>query len=256
MELNADFITNYYNVCCHIGKHPTLLDTVKQIPNTSPYQIFLNGPQNTNISVKDDDIRRTAEYIDNNKLNVFIHSPYILNLANEFVEGEWQYKLFRKYLEVGVSMKAKGVVIHVAKHTKQPYSSAITAMRKNLEVFKQFASVDCPILLETPAGQGTETLTKRKEFCDFVQEFNDERIRVCVDTCHVFASGHQPLEYLQYIVENHRSLLKLVHYNDSQDACGSCLDRHAFIGTGKIGLLKMTEIAHFCKVNNTPMVVE
>jgi len=256
MELNANFIENFYNVGCHLKKESTLLDTVKRFPNSNPYQIFLNGPQNSRISVKEDDVGKTAQYVEANNLNVFIHAPYILNLANEFKKGEWQYTLFQKYLETGASMKAKGVVIHVAKHTKQPYASAIDTMRKNLTEFLQYATPECPILLETPAGQGTETLKDMNEFCEFVSGFLDKRIRVCLDTCHVFACGHDPITYLKKLTEEHPSLLKLVHYNDSQDCCGSCLDRHAYIGTGKIGLYKMTEIAHFCKSHSIPMVVE
>lgn len=256
MELNADFIENFYNVGCHISKQSTLLETLKSFPNTNPYQIFLNGPQNSRISVKDDDVRKSADYVKEKGLSVFIHAPYILNLANEFKKGEWQYTLFQKYLEIGVRMGARGVVIHVAKHTTQPYLFAVETMRKNLEEFIQYASVDCPILLETPAGQGTETLKGKDEFCMFVENFEDERIRVCLDTCHVFACGHDPLEYLKLLNDAYPQLLKLVHYNDSQDCCGSCLDRHAYIGTGKIGLYKMTEIAHFCKTHNIPMIVE
>lgn len=253
MELNADFIEEHYHVGCHITKQPTLLETVRSFPNTNPYQIFLNGPQNSRISVKADDLTRAGDYVRENGLNVFIHAPYILNLATEFEKGTWQYTLFQTYLETGVKLGAKGVVIHVAKHTKQTYLSAVETMRKNLAEFIQFASTDCPILLETPAGQGTETLRDKKEFCDFVESFQDERLRICLDTCHVFACGHDPLEYLQFV---NPCMLKLVHYNDSQDVCGSCLDRHAYIGTGKIGLYRMTEIAHFCKVRGVPMIVE
>ena len=256
MELDGDFVQKHYNIGCHISKQPSLLSTLKQFPNSNPYQIFLNGPQNSRISIKDDDVINSAQYVQEHGLNVFIHTPYILNLATEFEKGEWQHALFQKYLEVGVAMKAKGVVIHVAKHTKQSYSSAIETMRKNLVEFLQFASKECPILLETPAGQGTETLKDRKEFCDFVNSFNDERIRVCVDTCHVFACGHNPLDYLKFIVETQPSLLKLVHFNDSMDVCGSCVDRHSFIGTGCIGIHMMVEMAHYCKVNSIPMIIE
>lgn len=249
-------IQSIYGIGCHIKKHPTLLDTVKQIDGRAPYQIFLGGPQCSKVSVKDLDIAATHEHIEQNGLSIYVHTPYILNLATEFKEGEWQYDLFRKYIEVSVAMGAKGVVIHVAKHTKQSYENAVMTMKKNLDLFKQFATIECPILLETPAGQGTETLKDMKEFCEFVNSFSDERIRVCVDTCHIFACGHDPLEYITYITTEHTSMLKLVHYNDSKDVCGSCLDRHAYIGTGNIGIDKMTRIAMYCRDIGIPMVVE
>jgi deoxyribonuclease-4 len=226
------------------------------VNNASPYQIFLNGPQCSKISVSDLDIASTNLYIEENRLNIYVHTPYILNLANEFKEGEWQHTLFRKYIEISSAIGAKGVVIHVAKHTKQSYENAVTSMKKNLETFKQFATVECPILLETPAGQGTETLKDMKEFCEFVKSFEDYRIRACVDTCHVFACGHDPLEYITNITTEYPSMLKLVHFNDSKDVCGSCLDRHAYIGTGNIGISKMTNIAVYCQQSGIPMVVE
>lgn len=245
-----------YGIGCHIKKYPSLLDTVKQVDGTAPYQIFLGGPQCSKITVNDLDIASTHEHIEQNGLSIYVHTPYILNLATEFKEGEWQYTLFQKYIEVSVAMRAKGIVIHVAKHTKQSYENAVIIMKKNLETFKQYATSECPILLETPAGQGTETLKDMKEFCEFVKSFEDNRIRVCVDTCHVFACGHDPLEYITYITNEYTSMLKLVHYNDSKDVCGSCLDRHAYIGTGNIGIQKMTSIAMYCKSMNIPMVVE
>jgi deoxyribonuclease-4 len=110
--------------------------------------------------------------------------------------------------------------------------------------------------LETPAGQGTEMLTVYDDFVRFVQSFASPRLRICVDTCHVFATGQNPLDYIQKIHDTDASLLQLVHFNDSAEACGSCLDRHAFVGTGKIGITTMTTIAEYCSERHIPMVVE
>jgi deoxyribonuclease-4 len=54
----------------------------------------------------------------------------------------------------------------------------------------------------------------------------------------------------------HKDLLKLVHYNDSLEACGSCLDRHAFMGSGHIGLEGMIAIAELCSSAGVPMLTE
>ena len=61
------------------------------------------------------------------------------------------------------------------------------------------------------------------------------RLRMCLDTCHVYACGHDPVTYMETVSET-PDLLRLVHFNDSMEACGACKDRHAFIGTGKIGI--------------------
>ena len=130
-------------------------------------------------------------------------------------------------------------------------------MRTNLLKAMEHATPACPVLLETPAGQGTETLTTYTEFVDFVASFASDRLAICVDTCHVFATGQDPLKYITDLLASPSApLLRLIHFNDSSGCCGSCVDRHAFIGTGEIGLAKLTEVAKVCFAAAVPMLVE
>ena len=251
----AQNLIDTHKIGNHTKKLPTLLKTVKSIPDDKPYQIFLGSTQSSKLSLAPADIAAASKEIEANGQKIYVHTPYILNLATPF-ENSWQAELFQKYIQGSVGAGFKGVVIHVAKSTKQVYSAAVEIMRQNLLAAAEFATDSCPILLETPAGQGTETLKKMEEFCDFVKAFDDPRIRVCLDTCHVFACGHEPLNYIQKMLTDYGGLLKLVHYNDSQAACGSCVDRHALVGTGHIGLETMTQIAELCSENRIPMVIE
>jgi deoxyribonuclease-4 len=151
---------------------------------------------------------------------------------------------------------AKGVVVHVGKHTTQTMEAAMAAMRANVAAVLPSATAECPLLLETPAGQGTEMLRSYEEFVGFVKSFANPAFRLCVDTCHVFACGHQPKEYLERLVAEDRNLLTLVHFNDSKDVCGACKDRHAFAGTGMIGAKTMNAIAELCRTHKIPAVIE
>jgi deoxyribonuclease-4 len=90
----------------------------------------------------------------------------------------------------------------------------------------------------------------------FVAEINDPRLRICIDTCHVFACGADPHTYLTDFLTAHPGMTKLIHFNDSATPCGSCLDRHAFCGQGHIGLEKMTAIATAATAAQLPMVIE
>jgi deoxyribonuclease-4 len=155
----------------------------------------------------------------------------------------------------------KGVVVHVGKSVGKHPGESIMRMRDNILSVLESASVDCPLLLETPAGQGTETLTGMEEFMDFVASIDDRRFGICVDTCHTFACGHCPLDYIQRCVSASASAsasspLRLVHFNDSKTECGSRKDRHEYIGMGHIGIAKMGDIAELCHSNGIPMVVE
>lgn len=173
----------------------------------------------------------------------------------------WHTSLLIKNVCYGVAMGARGVVVHVGKSVGMPLKVALENMRENLSRALLHATAACPILLETPAGQGTETLTDPADFIAFVESFADVRLRACVDTCHVFVCGYDPVEYIEMFVgrdasEERRDLLRLIHFNDSAVAKGTRKDRHAFVGTGAIGLTGMGEIAGCCFDNGLPMVIE
>ena len=253
--LMASELIHRCGIGCHIHKQPTIAATIRSIADhRKPYQIFLSGPQNSNMNLKDSDLAEASEMIEETGQQLFVHSQYIINLCSNEKDG-WATKLLSKNLDGAKAAGCKGVVVHVGKSVKQPIGQATENMRSNLKECLCHASVDCPLLLETPAGQGTELLTDCKEFLDFVESFQDPRLRVCIDTCHVFAAGHDPLDYIEAALQR-PGLVKLIHFNDSLEGCGSCKDRHAFVGAGQIGFEKMASIAELCVKNKLPMVIE
>jgi len=249
----SQMLLSEYAIGTHTRRAPTLLETVQALATNIPYQIFLGGNQNSRLNIKDADLVAAAEYILDNNISLYIHSPYLINLSST-TEDNWQIDYMRRLLTYGATLGTRGVVVHTGKHTKATYEDGVETMRQSIIAILDSATPNTPLLLETPAGQGTETLQGQDEFLDFVASFESPNIAVCVDTCHVFANGHDPLTYIQ--AAHGRGLLRLVHFNDSEECCGSCKDRHALAGTGHIGLEKMTAIAEFCKANGTEMVVE
>ena len=257
-QMNAAILCNDHCIGSHIGKQKTLTETVMAVAlSPAPYQIFLSGPQNSNIKADDKDIASARALVEQTGARIFVHSQYLINLSNKTTEDAWHEKLLIKNLQVCRAFGGKGVVVHVGKSVKLRKEEALEQMRGAITRVLEHAHLDCPLLLETPAGQGTELLTDMKEFLDFVESFNSTNVRVCVDTCHVFAAGHDPKTYLESALAR-PGLLKLVHYNDSLGDCGSCVDRHAHIasGEGLIGFDKMSEIAELCSTHNIPMVIE
>jgi deoxyribonuclease-4 len=79
----------------------------------------------------------------------------------------------------------------------------------------------CPLLLEVCSGQGT-ALMKTVEDYEVIKDMVDgpEKIGLCIDTCHVFASGTYDLSTTEEVIRmmDHptvQSDLKLLHLNDS-----------------------------------------
>jgi deoxyribonuclease-4 len=232
-----------YSIGYHAKKEKTLLKTIKSFPvSYIPYQIFLGSPKTFQVSLDEEDIKDSADLIIKNNISLFIHTPYVINLSKENVS-----EILIKQLEYAKKAKCKGVVVHTGKYTTNTESKAIEIMYENIKNAMEYATEECPILLETPAGQGTETLTECDLFYEFVTRF-DRRVCICIDTCHVFASGYEdPLIYIQYIHKKDPDRIKLIHFNDSKGECCSCVDRHEMIGDGKIGFDVLENIAKFCK---------
>jgi apurinic endonuclease APN1 len=247
-----------YHIGFHAHKQKTLAETVLMFGDYSkPYQIFLGSTMSSKLHISDAELSAASQAVIDTGAKIYVHSQYIINLCAEpGTNDDYHTQLLIKNLQYANAAGFKGVVVHVGKSTDKPLPVALEYMRNNLKAAMVHATPECPILLETPAGQGSETLQTFTEFTEFVLLFKDPRIRVCVDTCHVFACGYQPLDYLKRLTHYNKKLLKLVHYNDSAQPCGSHLDRHAYMGTGHVGMEQMTHIAEHCHAHSHPMVIE
>jgi deoxyribonuclease-4 len=250
----SSYMEDRFNIGAHINKGHKLSETLESLSPTKPYQIFLTE-RYANFNIRESDILKCAEIVERKNLKIFVHTPYCLNISNE---DTYIVESLRKHLLVCSRLKFKGCVVHVGKSVKRTIPESINNMRKNILDAIEVASVDCPLLLETPAGQGTELLKIREEFTDFVLSIGDDRLGICVDTCHIFSLGYMPMDYINFIVNDERLLkyLKLFHYNDSETECNSHVDRHAFMFCGKIPMEQLVSVAFVGQNYNIPMVIE
>ena len=104
-------------------------------------------------------------------------------------------------------------------------------------------SEGCPLHLENTAGGGGTLGRSVEELAALIDAAGGgERLGVCLDSCHLFASGYDVrtpagMDALLEEVSAKVGLERLgsLHLNDSQGALGSCRDRHANLGQGELG---------------------
>ncbi len=257
LPTNGAELMDRYGIGRHLPKEGTLAQSLRVVPDGSrTWQYFLSSPRMTKVTVKADDMAASRRYIQCTGARIFIHSPYIINLCQPPGPDNYGVRCLRETLAGASAAGCLGVVVHVGKSVKMDAAEALANMRENVLACLDVATVDCPLLLETPAGQGTETLLTYDKFFEFVAGIADPRLRVCLDTCHVFASGQCPLEYLQRAIREYPGWVRLIHFNDSLGASGSCVDRHAPPGSGHIGLAKMTALAEVGRAAGIGMLYE
>lgn len=224
-------------------------------------QIFLGSNQSSSLKMKtkltDEDCQEIKRYLEINHFKLFVHAVYVLNLSSfpssskriAYAQNNVLYDL-----QWGYKMGIQGVVIHLGFQKTLTEQEAYENMADNIYfIVKQSVNYPVKILLETPAGSGSQIGTTIDLFCKLLEiirdkfddkkEFNN-RIGVCLDTAHIFSSGYdirtinKSDHYLNEFYSKLSKILKepisLIHLNDSRAPLNSRRDIHTGIGEGYI----------------------
>ncbi len=256
-EQNIYFKNIEPHVGSHIGKLPNIWRGLMEY-NSMPVQIFFLSPhsgKNTEIIISEYDILKTRRMTDEYELVWFVHVPYTINLS-ELSPSDWNMKFLKRHFELAVRMGAKGTVVHLGQKKKSSEETAKRNMRINVIRAAQYATEECPLLLET--GAGYEIYSNVEELAEFYISLPEETKRtvaICVDTCHVYVSGYTPVEAITILIE-YDVPIELVHYNDSIMGKGSKDGKHACIGKGKIGMEQLNCVGQWAIDSGIYLIVE
>ena len=112
------------------------------------------------------------------------------------------------------------------------------------------------------AGKGSEVGSRFEELRKIIDgvDLND-KIGVCLDTCHVFDAGYDIVNNLNGVLCEFDKIigikrLKAIHLNDSMNFLGCHKDRHQKIGQGAIGINAITRIINDSRLKNLPFLLE
>lgn len=118
------------------------------------------------------------------------------------------------------------------------------------------------VLLETMSGKGTEVGSSFEEIAAVLDRVElQEKMGVCLDTCHIYAAGYDIVNNLDGVLESFDktiglSKLMAVHLNDSLTPFASRKDRHANIGQGTIGLEAIVNFINHPGLRHLPFCLE
>jgi deoxyribonuclease-4 len=192
----------------------------------------------------DEEVAAYREAFDNSPIEqLVIHAIYLINCASEDPEirGKSLDGLTRA-LQCGDQLGAAGVVLHPGSALKSDPAEAIA--RVGAVIREALAeSESCPLHLENTAGSGA---TLGRSFEELAALFdavgNEDRLRLCLDSAHLYASGFD-VRNAEGLTETLDRCVELVgldklgslHVNDSKAGFASNVDRHAALGEGELG---------------------
>lgn len=231
-------------------------------------QVFVSNPQGWRLPAgnphQDAAFR---EHVEAAGIPAYVHAPYLVNFGSPTAEtvrrsGAALAHALRRGRDIG----ARGVVVHTGSAvTEGTREVAMDRVAEQLLPLLDAIPDDGPdLLLEPTAGQGLSLCATVEELGPYLAALGHHpRLGVCLDTCHLFAAGHDlvaaggadaTLTAFDRIAG--RSRLRLVHANDSVDGRNSRRDRHANIGHGQLGERPFAELLHHPVVRDVPVIVE
>ncbi len=235
--------------------------------NSNAIQIFTKNQIRWDFEeLEEENIRIFKDCISKLKITPISHISYLINLgsADENIEQK-SFNLFIEEIKRCHALGINQLIFHPGSNKNLTEDKTIGKISSNLKkiIDLTYAYNDVSLAIETTAGQGSSIGYKLEHIRDMINIINSDRIKVCVDTCHIFAAGYNIRNEEGYIsfTEIFDKLIELnklasFHLNDSMRELGSRVDRHAHIGEGFIGLETFKYIINDDRFKNIPKVVE
>ncbi|HUS23292.1 MAG TPA: deoxyribonuclease IV [Aeromicrobium sp.] len=220
-----------------IGAHVKTDDPIAAAEATGSdlVQIFLGDPQ----SWKKPAPRADAEALRRWDVPVYVHAPYVVNLAspNNRIRIPSR-KILQQACDGAAEIGAAAVVVHGG-HVEASDEDS-DGFGRWVKALEQLES-SVPLLLENTAG-GEHAMARKFDtiarLWDHIEPFG---VGFCLDTCHAHAAGESVVDAAERILAI-TGRIDLVHCNDSKDAHGSGRDRHENLGKGTIATQALAEV--------------
>jgi deoxyribonuclease IV len=197
--------------------------------------------------------------------HILPHDSYLINLGSP--DPEKLQRAREAFIEEMQRAEELGLILlnfHPGSHLKeiaeeQCLELIAESINRALDATRIVTAV-----IENTAGQGTNLGNRFEQLAFLVDRIEDKtRVGVCLDTCHLFASGYdlQSTEAIESTFSEFDRIVGLrylrgMHLNDAMQPLGSRIDRHASIGKGTIGMEAFNWIMNNPACEEIPLILE
>lgn len=211
---------------------------------------------------------------------IYFHASYLINLADGNRTGDISIQMLINELNLAPKMQVRGSIIHLGSFKLNNQKSKLTISQQltidteqssagtkyetliaNIkEVLSQIPDESLFIIENAGNRKIGQTL---EETGRIIKDVHDERVRVCLDTCHAHAAGYDLrnensfevfLDTFDKLIGLSR--LEVIHMNDSRDPFGSLRDRHENIGEGQVGTEVFKNLLNHSKTRHLSFIIE
>lgn len=241
----------------HIGKEAKSIEA-------DTFQFFTRNPQGGKAKEIDaDDAQKYNEFAQKNNFSKIVaHAPYTLNPCSDNPQTrEFAEMVFEDDLQRMEFVPHNYYNFHPGSHVGRGVETGVKLIVDLLNRVLQ-PEQTTTVLLETMSGKGSEVGARFEELAEIISSVHlNEKMGVCLDTCHVFSAGYDIVHHLDDVISEFDKIigltrLKAIHLNDSLMPFGAHKDRHAKIGAGEIGLTALVNFVNHPAIKNLPIILE
>lgn len=254
------------NIGCHLSVSKGFLHMGREASSigADTFQFFTRNPQGG--KAKDIDEKDVAAYNEyaaaHNFAKIVAHAPYTLNPCSDNPQTrEFALMVFADDIKRMELVPHNYYNFHPGSHVGQGIQKGVEMIADALNQILQ-KEQNTTVLLETMSGKGSEVGSRFEELAEIIGKTKlNDKLGVCVDTCHIFAAGYDIVNHLDDVFNEFDKIiglerLKAVHLNDSLMPFASHKDRHAKIGEGLIGKEALIRFINHQAVRNIPFILE
>ena len=254
------------NIGCHLSTAKGFMamgrDALSIGANT--FQFFTRNPRGGQAKAIDqDDLDAFISFAAEHRfVQLLAHAPYTLNPCSAD-EKTRQFALATMQDDLARMERLPGNLynFHPGSHVGQGEDAGIELIVAQLNAVLT-PTLTTTVLLETMAGKGSEvgrTFEELRRILDGV--VLQEKMGVCLDTCHVNDAGYDVVNDLDGVLETFDRVigldrLRAIHLNDSMNPLGARKDRHERIGHGHLGLPAIKRIISHPRLRHLPFLLE
>ena len=250
---------------CHLSAsagYMAMVDTATGI-GADTFAFFTRNPRGSKAKQEDPaDAARAVEALRERGFGPLVaHGAYTMNLCTAEPEARaFAASVLEDDLRRMAAIPGNFYNFHPGSHVGQGVKVGIDYISQAL---KNALRHDYPVtvLLETMAGKGSEIGGSFLEIRQILDAVGDERVGVCLDTCHVYDAGYDILGDLDGVLAEFDKViglprLRALHINDSKNPFASHKDRHECIGKGSLGEEAFRAVMNHPALANKPMILE
>lgn len=254
------------NIGCHLSSAKGYLHMGKEALaiGANTFQFFTRNPRGSKAKAIDPaDIEALLQLLEEHAFAPLLaHAPYTLNPCSADPKvRNFARMVMKEDLQLLELLPGTRYNFHPGSHVQQGAEQGIEMIAEILNEILQ-PQQQTTVLLETMSGKGSEVgrnFTELRAIIDKVEL--QEKLGVCLDTCHVFDGGYDIVGELDKVLAEFDNIIGLerllaIHINDSLNGLGSHKDRHAKIGQGNIGLEALSAVTNHPRLKDLPFYLE